>query len=144
VVPLGSEPTFSQIAPVAQKIGARLETGEIKDIKAVYGRFLRGTRSEITAEEVLPSPETYEEVIFEPAPEAMVALLLKRHLQAALYAAVLENAASEHGARVAAMTAASDNATEMIRDLTMDYNKARQATITRELTEIVSSAEALA
>jgi F-type H+-transporting ATPase subunit gamma len=144
LVPLGSEPTFSQIAPFADKISARLKTGEISDILAVYGRFLRGTRSEIAAEEIVPAPEITDEIIFEPAPKEMAALLLRRHLRAALYAAILESSASEHGARVAAMTAASDNAAEMIRDLTMDYNKARQAAITKELTEIVSSAEALA
>jgi F-type H+-transporting ATPase subunit gamma len=100
-------------------------------------------------EEIFPAPapednNPEEDAIFEPPAAAMVELLMKHYLRAALYRAVTESLASEHGARVAAMTAASDNADEMIRGLTMAYNKARQSAITSELTEIVSSAEALA
>ncbi len=84
-----------------------------------------------------------EEVILEPAAPEMAEHILGRYMRARLYSVALESSASEHGARVAAMTAASDNAEEMIDELTMDYNKARQATITRELSEIVGSAEAL-
>jgi F-type H+-transporting ATPase subunit gamma len=69
---------------------------------------------------------------------------MDRYLRTALLRAVLEASTSEHAARAAAMTAATDNAEEMIEDLTMDYNKARQAGITRELSEIVSTAEATA
>jgi len=68
--------------------------------------------------------------------------LMERYLESEILAAVLESSASEHAARVAAMTAASDNADEMIGSLTLDYNKARQAGITAELIEIVSAAEA--
>jgi len=143
LVPLGSEPTFAQIAPFADKVAARLQSGEIAGLSAVHGRFLRGTRSEVIAEEIFPPGKVEEDIIFEPAPAKMAEFLQGRYLRAALYAAALEGSASEHGARVAAMTAASDNADEMIDTLTMDYNRARQASITKELTEIVGSAEAL-
>jgi len=141
--PLGSEPTFAQVASFADGIARRVEGKEISSLSAVHGRFLHGTRSEVAVRFLLPVEKMEEEVILEPPPREMAQLLLRRHLRAALYAAVLEGSASEHGARVAAMTAASDNAEEMIHDLVMDYNKARQASITKELTEIVGSAEAL-
>jgi F-type H+-transporting ATPase subunit gamma len=143
LVPLGSETAFGQVTPLADRLAERLKAGEIGSLRAVYGHFLRGTRSEITAADIFPLEKIEEEIILEPAAPEMAKCLLGRYLRAALYAVVVESAASEHGARVAAMTAASDNADEMISELTMDYNKARQATITKELSEIVGSAEAL-
>jgi F-type H+-transporting ATPase subunit gamma len=149
LVPLGSEVAFAPLARLADRLLQRLKTGELSTLRVVYGSFLRGTRSEVVVEEIFPPPVREnngheEDVIFEPPAEAMAELLLKYYLRSALYGAVMESLASEHGARVAAMTAASENADEMIRALTMTYNKARQAAITSELTEIVSSAEALA
>ena len=113
----------------------------------VYARFLGVPRLEVPAEVVLPvsaSERAFEEVIFEPAPEEILRGLMARYLRARMFWAVMQASASEHAQRVAAMTAASDNAEEMIRDLTLDYNKARQAGITKELTEIVGAAEATA
>ena len=141
---LGSEPTLAQIAPLADRLAKRIQNGEIAELTAVYGNFLRGTRSEIVAHEVFPiRGEAVGDVLLEPGGPEMTQLLIGRYMRAALYLLALESSASEHGARVAAMSAASDNAEEMISSLTMDYNRARQATITRELTEIVGSAEAL-
>jgi F-type H+-transporting ATPase subunit gamma len=146
--PLGSEVSFAPLARLADRLLVKLKNGELSNLRVVYGGFLRGTRSEVVVEEIFP-PRTRENgdheesAIFEPPAEAMAELLLRHYLRAALYGAVMESLASEHGARVAAMSAASENADEMIRGLTMTYNKARQASITSELTEIVSSAEAL-
>jgi len=81
--------------------------------------------------------------IFEPSKEYIVNELIPRSLKIQFYKCFLDSSASEHGARMTAMHLATDNATEMIRDLTLQYNKARQAAITRELIEIVSGAEAL-
>jgi len=146
--PLGSEVSFAPLARLADRLLAQLKNGELSSLRVIYGRFLRGTRSEVVVEEIFPPPEREnnghdEDAIFEPPAEVMAELLLRHYLRAVLYGAVMESLASEHGARVAAMTAASENADEMIRGLTMAYNKARQASITSELTEIVSSAEAL-
>jgi F-type H+-transporting ATPase subunit gamma len=146
--PLGSEVAFAPLSRLADRLLLQLKSGELSSLRAVYGRFLRGTRSEVVVEEIFPPPMREdnghdEDVIFEPPAEVLAELLLKHYLRSALFGVVMESLASEHGARVAAMTAASENADEMIRALTMTYNKARQAAITSELTEIVSSAEAL-
>jgi F-type H+-transporting ATPase subunit gamma len=81
---------------------------------------------------------------FEPSPEAVLGALLPRYVEALVYHAVLENRASFYAAQMAAMRSASDNASELIGDLTLVMNKLRQATITKELMEIVGGAEALA
>lgn len=145
LVPLGGEPDAAQVWRLAARIGERYLAGEVDRVVLVYSRYLGATRSEVVHETLLPvtpEEERSEETIFEPEPRLLLGGLLERHLRTELLGAVLESAASEHGARVAAMTAATDNADEMIRDLTLSYNKARQAAITKELTEIVSAAEA--
>lgn len=83
------------------------------------------------------------EYIYEPSPAEVLGLLLPRHVDMQVYRALLEAKASEHAARMRAMRAATDNATEMIRTLTLSFNRARQAAITKEIAEIVGGAEAL-
>ena len=147
VVPLGGEPEAQGIWGLADRLGAMYAAGKMDRLVLVYTRFLGGTRSEVTAETVLPvrSKEgALEEAIFEPAPEEILRGLMARYLRAQILGAVMQASASEHAQRVGAMTAASDNAEEMIGDLTLQYNKARQAGITKELTEIVGAAEATA
>ena len=145
IVPLGGAPDHHAMWDLADRIGARYETAEIDRLVLVYAEFLGGTRSEIRADVVLPvAPKeaAFPEVIFEPAAAAMLPGLMRRYLRTEILGAVLSASASEHAARVAAMTSATDNAEDMIRSLTLDYNKARQAAITRELTELVGAAEA--
>ncbi len=147
LVPLGGEPDLTMVRVFAGRVGQRFLEGEIDRLVIVSSRFLQGTRSEVRTEEVLPvSPRVmgFAEVIFEPPPRAMLPGLMQRYLESEILSAVLESSASEHAARVAAMTAASDNAEEMIQLLTLEYNKARQAGITGELIEIVSAAESAA
>ena len=86
---------------------------------------------------------TVSDYIFEPSARGVLAQLMPRYLRTRLFLAALEASASEHAARVIAMAGASENAEEMIGTLTLRYNKARQAAITRELTDIVGAAEAL-
>lgn len=143
LTPLGTEPVLASVLPLADRLAQRLRRGEVSTIGAVYGHFLHGTRSEIVNRTIFPVEAPPQEAILEPEAPQLAEMLLGRYLRAALYSIVLEASASEHGARVAAMSAASDNAEEMIDELTMDYNRARQAIITKELSEIVSSAEAL-
>jgi F-type H+-transporting ATPase subunit gamma len=144
ISPLGSEPNYTEAAALADRIAAKIKDGKIDQLEAIHGHFLRGTRSEIVTESLFPrAAENGGDVIMEPGPEELAKILMTRHLRAAIYAAELESSASEHGARVAAMSAASDNAEQIIEDLTMDYNRARQSAITKELSEIVGSAEAL-
>jgi F-type H+-transporting ATPase subunit gamma len=82
------------------------------------------------------------EPLFEPAPEELMASFMPRYLESQVYGALLESTASEQGARMVAMRNAEENADEMIADLTLTYHKARQASITREILEVISGAEA--
>ncbi len=134
---------MTAVHALADRVGKLYLDGEIDRLVLVFTQFLGGTRTRVRAETavpVKPAPAAPADVIFEPEPEAMLPGLMARYLENQVLAAVLESNASEHAARVAAMTAASDNAQEMIERLTLDYNKARQAGITRELIEIVSAA----
>lgn len=147
IAPLGGEPNAQVVWRLADRLGGKYVSGEIDRVVMVYSRFLGGASYRVRSEVLLPVPaEEVEDsyTIFEPDPRRLLAGLMSRYLRTTLLSAVLEASTSEHAARVAAMTAATDNAEEMIQDLTMDYNKARQAGITKELTEIVSGAEATA
>jgi F-type H+-transporting ATPase subunit gamma len=147
LVPMGGLPEAFGVAALADRLGARYEAGEIDALVLVYTEFLGGTRTELRAETVLPvrpKEVAYREAIFEPEPRQMLPGLMTRYLRTELLGAVLSASASEHAARVQAMTAATDNAEDMINGLTLDYNKARQSGITRELTELAGAAEATA
>lgn len=147
LVPLGSEPEAQAVAALARRTGERYLTGEVDRVVLVYSRFLGGASYRVEPEVLLPiEGEAAEppDIIFEPAPARLVPSLLERYLRSGMLLAALEGSASEHAARVAAMTAATDNAEDMIGELTKLYNTARQAGITRELIEIVGAAEATA
>jgi F-type H+-transporting ATPase subunit gamma len=147
IVPLGGEPSISQTSRLAERIGRLFLRGEVGRVVLVHAVFGAAASSQVRAETLLPvtvEAAQDEDVIFEPAPRKLLSGLMWRYLRSQVTGAVMEASASEHAARVAAMTAATDNAEEMIRELTLQYNKARQAGITAELTEIVSSAQATA
>ncbi len=117
-------------------------------IYMVYNEFKSIIQQEVIREQLLPivpeeSGEDMMDYIFEPDEEAILEDLLKRYMTTQIYRAFLESSASEHGARMTAMDAASRNAKEMIDKLTLFYNRTRQAYITKELIEIVNGAEAL-
>ncbi len=143
---------FADAAAIAEQIGAMLQAGEFDVCTIVYNRF-RSVMSQVTTESRLipaPLPKTppgetgpvasYE---FEPDQEDILARLLPRNLAIQLYRALLESAAGEQGARMTAMDSATRNAGDMINRLTLNYNRTRQANITKELIEIISGAEAL-
>lgn len=147
VSPLGGEPDVATIWRLAGELGAMYARGEVDEIVMVYTRFLGGIRTRVTSDLLLPISAVGEEageVIFEPAPPQLLAGLMDRYLRSQVLGAVLEASVSEHAARVTAMTLAAKNADDMIRSLTLAYNKARQANITREIAEIVSASEATA
>lgn len=147
LTPLGGEADTHAVYVLADRLGALFTGGQLDRLLLVYSRFLGGTRSEVTRRVVLPVAAGLAapaEVIFEPSAPVLLPALMQRHLRYQLLSAVLESSASEHAARVAAMSAAADNADEMIGRLTLAYNKARQAAITKELIEIVGAAEAAA
>ena len=147
----GLAPTPENAREVATYLTERYLAGESDEVMIVYGRFVSVLTQTPTALSVIPVlaavPEakdaptlSYE---IEPDPETFLAAVLPRVIEFAVLRALLENAASEHGARMTAMENATENTRELIRSLTLDMNKARQTQITTELTEIVAGAEAL-
>ena len=139
-------------AQIAQKLISRFVNGETDAVYILYSRFRSALSQVPTLEKLLPVAiaETSEadaqqqtEYLYEPGVEQLLASLLPRITDVALQRALLEATASEHGARMTAMESASGNASKMIGALTLQMNRARQASITRELMEIVGTAEAL-
>src|ERR1700712_953937 len=141
---------FSDAEDIGMRITSMLNAGEIDVCTVVYNRF-QSVIAQITTEMQLipmPMPEAapvtnaaqYE---YEPDEETILARLLPQNLNIQIYRALLESAAGEHGARMTSMDNATRNAGDMIKRLTLNYNRARQANITRELIEIISGAEAL-
>jgi F-type H+-transporting ATPase subunit gamma len=119
-------------------------------VEIVYSEFKNAASQIYIAEQFLPVKKVAEtgsrkksDFIFEPNKEVLIAELMPKILNTQLYKAVLDGNASEHGARMTAMDKASDNANELLKSLKISYNRARQAAITTELTEIVSGAAAL-
>ena len=133
--------------------GARrmFEDGEVDAVYIVYAKFVSAIRQVPTTVQLLPieAPEgdaagTTRDLTFEPSPEAVLEVLLPRYVQTIVWQAMLESSASEFGARMTAMTGATDNAGKMIQELTLTANRERQAAITTEILEVVGGAEALA
>ncbi len=143
--------TFDNVMPIAENIMDDYVLQKYDKVLLVYNQFKNAAVQELTVEQFLPivPPEHKEEreyvtdYIFEPSKEYIITELIPRSLKIQFYKALLDSHAAEHGARMTAMHKATDNAGEIIRDLRLTYNKARQATITNEILEIVSGAEAL-
>jgi len=143
--------SFEKVAPVAERIMQGFAAGEFDRVILLYNRF-KNAAVQITTEEqflpVLPPEKTANKAssidyIFEPNKEEIVRELIPKSLKIQLYKAVLDSHAAEHGARMTAMNKATDNAKEMLKELRLSNNKARQAAITNEILEIVGGAEAL-
>jgi len=151
-VQLGDTPHLeSLIGPIKIQLDAYAK-GEIDSVYLAYTRFINTMSQEPVIEQLLPlSPEKLREesreytwdYIYEPDAQSVLDELLVRYVEALVYQAVAENMASEQSARMVAMKAASDNAKKVIDDLQLSYNKARQAAITQELSEIVGGAAAV-
>jgi F-type H+-transporting ATPase subunit gamma len=143
-------PAEELAAAVAEKAIHRFVQGETDAVYILYSRFRSALSQVPTLEKLLPValPETENtdqltEYLYEPSVEAILASLLPRMAEVAIFRALLEATASEHGARMTAMDSATSNASKMMGTLTLQMNRARQASITRELMEIVGTAEAL-
>jgi F-type H+-transporting ATPase subunit gamma len=149
---LGDRPSYGDVTPIARLVTDDFLAGKYDEIDVAYSTFISTLTQRPEIKPLLPivSPEQAEgaevendEYLFEPSPEAVLSRLLPHFVAVDLYRAVLENQASEQSARMIAMRNSTDNANELIEDLTLVYNKTRQATITREMIEIASGAEAL-
>ena len=143
--------TFDNVAQVAEQVMKSYISLEFDRVEFIYNQFKNAAVQNLTNEVFLPvetvtsgkvktAPVDY---IYEPDKEEIVKELIPKSLKIQFYKAVLDSFVAEHGARMTAMHKATDNATTMIRDLTLQYNKARQATITNQILEVVSGAEAL-
>jgi len=144
--------TFEQARELAQELIQAFLAAEVDEVWLVFNEFRSVAVQKVVVERLLPieSPAAEEagegpgvEYLYEPDPATILGALLPRHVEVQVYRALLESAAGEHGARMTAMEAATKNADEMIGQLTMQYNKARQERITKELLDIVGGAEAL-
>ena len=149
---LGDRPSFADVTPIARLVTQDFLAGTFDRIEIAYSTFINTLSQRPMIVTVLPveepemgakESEANDEYLFEPSPEAVVSRLLPHYVAVDIYRAVLENRASEQSAQMVAMRSATDNANELIGDLTLVYNKTRQANITREMTEIASGAEAL-
>lgn len=141
--------SFANTSVIAQDLMDQFVEGRYDKIVVVYNQFKNAASQNLMTEAYLPvetpadDTATIGDYIFEPEKEEIVAELIPKSLKVQLFKAVLDSHASEHGARMTAMHKATDNAGELKRELTLTYNKARQAAITGEILEIVGGAEAL-
>jgi F-type H+-transporting ATPase subunit gamma len=141
------KPVYADVAAVAAKVSERYASGEIDAVYVAYNEFKSVMTQRLKVEQVLPVPLTETavttEYIYEQPAEVLLASLLPRYVEVELWRSVLESTASEHAARMTAMDAASRNASEVIERVTLQMNRVRQASITREIIEVVSGASAL-
>lgn len=142
---------FAAAQKIAEKIAQRYENSEFDVCEVIYSKFKSAIAQEPTAKQVIPAEISYSDekkeaempISYDPGEEKMLADLLPKNLAMQIYNELLENSASEQGARMAAMESATNNASKMIKDLTLVYNRTRQANITRELIDIISGANAV-
>ncbi len=138
---------YEDALDIARKVTEKVRTGEADAVYMVLNRFKSVMAPELATIRLLPieMPESQERIdyIYEQPPAELLGALLPRYIEVQIYRAMLESAAAEHAARMTAMDAASSNASDVIDRLTLNMNRVRQATITREIIEIVSGAAAL-
>ena len=143
-----AEMEFENAMMIGRSIIDHFTSGQVDEIHVVYNYFLNIAHQEVKSESLLPL--VYESVegvthnrLYEPSKEELVTSLIPRHLNVQIWKYLLESYASEQAARMLSMENATSNAQDMIKDLTLQFNKARQAAITTEMLEIVGGAEAL-
>jgi F-type H+-transporting ATPase subunit gamma len=141
--------TFDNVAEIAELLMDKFISGEFDKVELVYNKFKNAATQEVMTEQFLPIVPVANDAnvnldyIFEPSKVEIVEQLIPKSLKTQLFKAIRDSFASEHGARMTAMHKATDNATELRDQLKLTYNKARQASITNEILEIVGGAEAL-
>jgi F-type H+-transporting ATPase subunit gamma len=154
ILNLVREVSYSLAATTAEQIMNAYASGEYDEVKFIYNEFKSAIQQNIVAETFLPvnleastltkgTGGFAPDMIYEPAPAVLIEDLLRKHFAVQVYRAMSESVAAEHGARMTSMENATKNAGDLIKSLTLTYNKVRQAAITTELIEITSGAEAL-
>jgi F-type H+-transporting ATPase subunit gamma len=147
---IGDSPRYFQAQAIAREVVERFVAGEVDEVRLVYAQFVTAMTNRPVVQELLPlkRPEAGErhegaQYLFEPDAETVLERLLPQYVESLIFRALLEAKASEHGARMTAMDAATKNSGELIRYLTLLRNRLRQAAITKEIAEIVGGAAAL-
>ena len=150
VTHLGDRPQLEQLVGVVKVMLDAYSTGKVDRVYLVYNDFVNTMTQRAAFDQLLPLPASDTPItnhdwdyLYEPDAATVLEHVLTRYVESLVYQAVLENVASEHAARMVAMKSASDNATKLIGDLQLVYNKARQAAITQEISEIVGGAAAV-
>ncbi|HKE46993.1 MAG TPA: F0F1 ATP synthase subunit gamma [Rhodanobacteraceae bacterium] len=150
VTHLGERPQIAQLIGVIKVMLDAYSAGRVDRVNLAYNDFVNTMTQKATVDQLLPLPPSEQLVsahnwdyLYEPDAETVMEHVLTRYVESLVYQATLENLASEHAARMVAMKSASDNATKAIDSLTLVYNKARQAAITQEISEIVGGAAAV-
>lgn len=153
--PIGGDVTYQMASDTARELARRYAAGELDEVILVFSEFVSTMtqtprrarllpftppKADVAAAEVTDETSAYE---IEPDPEALLAALVPKAVEIEVFRALLENQAGEHAARMTAMESATKNTEELIEQLTLEYNRARQAAITGELVEIVTGAQAL-
>ncbi|MBY0399626.1 ATP synthase F1 subunit gamma [Myxococcota bacterium] len=153
--PIGGDVRYEKAADVGRELARRYAAGEVDEVVLVYSRFVSTLTQTPVVTTLLPftppkaglvavsEEQTALPFEIEPDPEALLAALVPKAVEVEIFRALLENQAGEHAARMTAMEAATKNTQDLIEKLTLQYNRARQAAITRELVEIVTGAQAL-
>ena len=141
------ETMFEKSKGISENIAEFYLSDIYDEVHIIYSEFISAIQYELRVEKLLPlerrEAKTNKEYIFEPSIEAVLRSLLPKSLNIKIYQSLLENTASEHSARMTAMQSASDNAKDILDELTLDYNRVRQSIITQELTEIIGGSNAL-
>ena len=143
-------PTANDIRPILDTVVEQFIAGEVDAVDVTYTDYKSSIAQEVTIERLLPAAYVedpiepdLEQAVFEPSPKAVLEAITERLIEAQLNQAFMESSASEQSMRMMAMKSATDNASDLIEDLTLAYNTARQAAITQELAEITGGAEAI-
>lgn len=146
-VGLGDNPSYAQAKEIAQEVISLYESGELDEVYLVYNEFITAISQRPTQIKLLPIEQPKEklgkEYIFEPSPKEILTTLLPKYVETQVFRTLLEGKASEMGAKMTAMGSATDNAKDLIDRLTLQMNRARQAAITKEISEIVGGVAAL-
>jgi F-type H+-transporting ATPase subunit gamma len=149
IVGVADQPSFTEIKDIANKTVGMFADGTFDELYVYYTHYVSAIQQDVTEKKLLPLTDisassskltSYE---FEPSAEEILEVLLPQYAESLIYGALLDSKASEHAARMTAMKNATDNAKELINNLSLVYNRARQAAITQEITEIVGGAAAL-
>ncbi|HWQ43375.1 MAG TPA: ATP synthase F1 subunit gamma [Desulfosporosinus sp.] len=144
---LGDDPSYNQAKQIAQEVIRLYDQGEADEVYVMYTEFVTAITQRPSLFKLLPieQPEGKpgKDYLIEPSPEEVLTILLPKYIETQIFRAILEGKASEQGARMTAMSSATDNAKDMIERLSLAMNRARQAAITTEISEIVSGAAAL-